>query len=465
MDPLAVSPEASAVDASGNEAWTGETLALFQRLLPAEFLFGALRKAGVCENNRVYTSAVVMWLIIWQRLQQGYGTLEGAVLALLVGLPASFWPEPCKRLEDAAKEGGRRLCSHTGAYNKARQELSPAVVEQSCDHAFEQLVGQARGERRPAFMLDGSTVRMPHTDALVEAYPPTCNQHGESHGAILRVLVASDLYTGLAMRAEWGPLNGSQAVSEQGLLERAIDRLPSGALVLADSNFGVFSVAYTAVQRGHPVVLRLTTARAQRLAGGVLRDGIDQRSVWRPSRDDRRSHPGLSAQACVEGRLIVRLVQPSNGEAAFLLAVFTTLTDPPEEICKLYGYRWRIETDLRTLKTTLRMDELTCTTPQMVAKEMNLGLLAYNLVRAVIYLAAEKAGVEPRSFSFTRVRNVIQAFTPRITACQDPQQAQKLIEDMWYYVGQAQLPKRKNKRPSYPRAKWPEPKSYPSRHA
>ena len=85
-------------------------------------------------------------------------------------------------------------------------------------------------------------------------------------------------------------------------------------------------------------------------------------------------------------------------------------------------------------------------------------------MRAVICLAAEKAGVEPRSFSFTRVRNVIQAFTARITACSDPRRAQKLIEDMLYYVGQAQLPKRKNKRPSYPREEWPEPKSYPSRH-
>jgi putative transposase len=463
VDPLTVSLEASAVDASGNEAWKGDVLALFQHLLSAEFWFGALRKAGAGENNRVYTTAVVMWLMIWQRLQT-HGTQESAVLELLGGLPASFWPEPCKRLEEAAKEGGRRLCSHTGAYNKARQELSLPVVEQSCDHAFEQLVAQAKGERRPAFVLDGSTVRMPHTDELVEAYPPTRNQHGQAHWSILRMLVASDLYTGLAMRSEWGPMNGSQAVSEQRLLERAIDRLPSGAVVLGDSNFGVFSVAYTAVQQGHPVVLRLTKARAQRLAGGVLRDGIDQRSVWRPSRDDRRSHPELSAQACVEGRLIVRQVQPSNGKAAFLLAVFTTLTDPPEEIFKLYEHRWRIETDLRTLKITLRMDELTCTTPPMVAKELNVSLLAYNLVRAVIYLAAEKAGVEPRSFSFTRVRNVIQAFTPRITACRDPRRAQKLIEDMLYYVGQAQLPKRRNKRPSYPRAKWPEPKSYPSRH-
>ena len=52
----------------------------------------------------------------------------------------------------------------------------------------------------------------------------------------------------------------------------------------------------------------------------------------------------------------------------------------------------------------------------------------------------------------------------RITACHDPRRARKLIEDMLYYVGQAQLPKRKNKRKSYTREKWPEPKSYPSRH-
>ena len=463
MDTLTVSADLSAAGTNENEDWKGDALALFQRLLPAEFLCAALYKAGVRENNRVYTTAVVMWLIIWQRLQRN-GTLDSAVLELLSGLPASFWTEPCKRLEDPTKEGGRKLCSHTGAYNKARQELSLPVVEQSCDHAFEQLVEQSRGERRSAFMLDGSTVRMPHTDELIEAYPPTRNQHGEAHAAILRVLVASDLYTGLAMRAEWGPMNGSQAVSEQGLLERAINRLPSGAVVLADANFGVFSVAYAAVQRGHPVVVPLTTARAQRLAGGLLQDGTDRQVVWKPSRDDRRSHPGLPADACIEGRLIVRQVQPSNGKAAFLLALFTTLPDPPEEIVKFYQYRWRIETDLRTLKITLRMDELTCTTPQMVAKEINLGLLAYNLVRAVIYVAAEKAGVEPRTFSFTRVRNVIQAFMPRINACRDPRQAQKLLEDMWYYVGQAQLPKRKKKRKSYSREKWPKPKSYPSRH-
>ena len=170
------------------------------------------------------------------------------------------------------------------------------MVEQCCDHAFQQLIEQAGSWRRTGvpssgIFLDGTTVRMPHSEELVEAYPPTSNQHGVSHWPLLRLLVAHDLYTGLALRPEWGAVNGSQAVSEQGLLEKAIERLPSRAAVVGDANFGVFSVAYAAEQRGHPVVLRLTTARAQHLAGGPLQDGTDRRIQWKPTREDRRSSP------------------------------------------------------------------------------------------------------------------------------------------------------------------------------
>src|ERR1035438_5758627 len=292
VDGSLVSPPAQAVAASGAAAapCKADVLALFQQLLPVEVFWAALKQAKVRENNRVYTSAVVVWLMICQRLQ-AEGTLENAVLELVGGLPGSFWPQPCKRLEQAADKGGPRLSKETGAYNKARQELSRAVVEQCCDRAFQQLIAQAQlaPERRPAFFLDGTTVRMPHCQELVEAYPPTTNQHGVSHWPLLRLLAAHDLYTGLALRREWGAVNGSEAVSEQGLLEKLIERLPSEATVVGDANFGVFSVAYAAAQRGRPVVLRLTIARAQHLAGGPLQDGTDRRIQWKPTRADRRS--------------------------------------------------------------------------------------------------------------------------------------------------------------------------------
>jgi hypothetical protein len=245
----------------------------FQQLLSAEFLDQALTDAGVKSNNSVYSPLVVLWLLVAQRLQFG-ASMEAAVLEVLHGLPASFWPRPCKRILDW-REHGKAPSSHTGAYNQARQALPLSVVQKSCDHIFQQLIAQmgrpASPTATPTFLLDGSTMRVPHTSELCAAYPPSSNQYGEAHWPLLRVVVAHDLQTGLAMRPEWGPMNGDQAVSEQALLERAIDRLPERALVIGDANFGVFSVAYSATQRHHPVVLRLTAERARCLAGEELR--------------------------------------------------------------------------------------------------------------------------------------------------------------------------------------------------
>jgi hypothetical protein len=436
----------------------------FQQLLPAEFLDQALTQASVKVNNSVYSPLVVLWLLVAQRLQCG-ASMEAAVLELLHGLPASFWPRPCKRILDW-RQHGKAPSSHTGAYNQARQALPLSFVQKSCDHIFEQLVAQmgqpVSDTATPTFLLDGSTMRLPHTPELCSAYPPSSNQYGEAHWPLLRVLVAHDLQTGLAMRPEWGPMNGDQAISEQALLERAIDRLPPRAGVIGDANFGVFSVAYTATQRQHPVVLRLTAERARYLAGEELRDGIDHALVWRPSRADRKSHPAMPTDASVSGWLRVRQVQPNDGGEAFLLALFTTLS-AADDAFQAYGKRWNIETDLRTLKSTLCLDQLTCLTPDMVAKEIDLGFVAYNLVRAFIGFASQLSGIPPRGYSFTKVRRILEVFGPALANAPDKQSAQRIMSEIMRCVQQSKLPRRKRKRPSYPREVWSKGSRYPSR--
>jgi len=443
-----------------------DVLLLYLRLLPVEFMQQLRQKAELHENNRIYNHSVVMWLMIAQRLQGG-GTLETGVLELLLGLPSSFWPKPCKRLQVDANGKQPHLSGNTGSYNDARQALPNSLVEESFDWTFGRLtgemVGTVPGVGQRVFLIDGTTMRTAHSKALCAAYPVSSNQHGETHWPLIRMVVAHDVHTGLAMRPQWGPMHGPQAVSEQSLIDQAIDRLPAGAVVVYDAN-SVFSVAYAADQRKHPVVLRLTAQRARCLMGEALRDGIDRRLVWKPSKDDRKSHPELPAEAAVAGRLIVQQVQPSDGSAAFLMALFTTLEIETELILGIYGYRWNIEGDLRHLKRTLELEQLTCQTPEMVAKEINLAMLAYNLVRAVTYMAAQKAGLAPRAFSFTRVLKVVRAFGPRIAAARDQQEIQELTEKMMYYVGQAKLPKR-CRRPSSPRAVWGKPQVYAKRKA
>jgi hypothetical protein len=461
-------PSRGGVERAHRYGTSGQVLGLYLRLLPPEFFTQVRDKHQLRrQNNRIYTDAVVMWLMIQQRLSGG--SMESAVLELLRTLPAAFWPQPCVRLQATLRDNHGALSANTASYNQARQELPLTVVEESADRSFLQLMeGFDRPETamRAAFVIDGSTMRAPDSDDLREQYPPARNQKGLSHWPLMRIVVAHDLYSGLAMRPEWGAANGDHAVSEQRLLERAVERLPAGSLVMGDANFGVFSVAYAATQRRHPVLLRLTMARARALAKAaklVPQDGIDRCMRWKPSVGDRRSHPELPADAEVEGRLMVRQVQPSNGAKPFLLALFTTLEENADSVIELYGHRWSIETDLRSLKTTLRLHQLTATTTAMVSKEIDLAMMAYNLVRAVIGVAAQKAGLKPRQFSFTRVLHVINAFTPMITAASNKHEGQQRFDQMMHHVNQAKLPRRRKKRPSYPRAVWAKPQTYPKR--
>jgi hypothetical protein len=327
-----------------------------QQLLPSDFIEQAHRRAGARTHNCLYSPLVVLWLLISQRLDGG-APLESAVCQMLQGLPASFWPNPCKRVRDWFAQD-KIPSGNTGAYNQARQKLPLSVVEESCDRIFRELTIRVDQSTNAAYFLDGSTMRMAHSPTSSQRYPAGSNQHGDGHWPIVRVVVAHSLRTGLAMRPEWGPLYGPNAVSEQQLAEQSMNRLPKGSTLVGDANFGVFSVAHAANRGGHAVVLRLTPSRAESLLKDKLRDRTDVPLTWKPSRWDRKSHPDLPADAYVEGRVIVRQVQPNDGSKPFLLALFSTIKASAEEAVQLYGSRWSIETDLRTLKTQLRLDQL-----------------------------------------------------------------------------------------------------------
>jgi hypothetical protein len=48
----------------------------------------------------------------------------------------------------------------------------------------------------------------------------------------------------------------------------------------------------------------------------------------------------------------------------------------------------------------------------MVAKEIEMGITAYNLTRAMIGLASKQGGIPPRGYRFTKVRRLLETFGP-----------------------------------------------------
>jgi hypothetical protein len=424
-------------------------LQVLQRAATADFFDEVCREHNLSARRGIYSIAVVVRLMICQRLN-GKRTLSSAVQWLAQNA-TSLQPQSqhCKRVTQ------KRISTRTGGYCQARQRMPTLVATQVADHMFEQLLVQMREELpdvpRPVFAIDGSTLRLAHKEELVARFPPGHNQHGNNHWPTMRLVAFHDVHTGLATRPSWGAMYGSAAVSEQKLAQEAMERLPADALVLADANFGIFAFAYAVLQTQRPVLLRLTASRAQKVLGGPgLRNGRRRKVVWVASSSDRKAHPDLPAGAVVEG-WAVACRNPTRQEE--ILYFFTTLGLKPRRILALYKLRWNIETDLGSLKRTVSLHQVTSQSSAMVEKEVLMAVAAYNLVRAVIFLAARRAGLAPRQLSFSAAQDAVMAALPHMQRAHSKNQYERELERLLQIVAQTKLPQRHRKR-SYPRQIW-----------
>ena len=151
-----------------------------------------------------------------------------------------------------------------------------------------------------------------------------------------------------------------------------------------------------------------------------------------------------------------------RGKSKQWLYLFTTLPLPAQEVVALYGKRWNVETDLRSLKQTVRLQRLSVHSIEMMEKELLTAILAYNLVRAMMMLAARQAAVDPRQLSFTHAYHLVQiGITDVLGATTEAEQIARM-QRILSMIGRCKLPKR-SKRRSYPRAVWGTGAKYPSR--
>ena len=110
--------------------------------------------------------------------------------------------------------------------------------------------------------------------------------------------------------------------------------------------------------------------------------------------------------------------------------VLTTILDlsiDGQQIGDLYEHRWDGEVDLRSIKSTMPMDILRCKTPEMVHKEIWTHLLAYNVLRTVMAVAADEYQMPPRQVSFKGAKQTLTAFAPKIEAAR-PRDRGRLID-------------------------------------
>ncbi len=221
-------------------------------------------------------------------------------------------------------------------------------------------------------------------------------------------------------------------------------------------------MAYHAHEQNHPCLFRLMEVRARKLNGGAKPNSKTDRAIqWVSSREDRRNNPELPEQASVAGRLLAFTITGPDGKKEKLY-LFTTLDLPADQILELYGYRWNIETDLRTLKRQVRMELLDVQSKAMAEKELVLAVAAYNLTRATINEAATALNLNPRDFSFSLAQDTLNAFLPAFANATSEPERQQIAQNMLRVFSQSKLPRRRKRR-SFTREAWSRPSSFPYR--
>jgi hypothetical protein len=400
----------------------------FKELVPAEDVRALAKASGKRFYERLYTPLIVVWCFVFQRLNADH-SLDAVVAHVSSGavdhLDDRHQVPVSERIESQS----------TAAYAKARKRLPLAVLEgvvQQLAQAADQYLGDgARWHGHPVALLDGTTLLARPESELVKRYGQAQNQHGTAYWVVIRAVAAFCLQTASLL---W-VADGSQHESEQVLAKSVLARLAPNTVCVGDSAFGIFSVAQAARHYNVLTLLRLTTSRARALAKGRMLSGEDRPMQWAPSKADQ-SDPTMSL-APISGRLIYQRIE-RDGFRPVDLYIFTTLLDQSEysveELLALYGRRWHVELDLRYVKSTLDLDLLTGKSVAMVQKELWAGLASYNLVRACMTMAAQRADLTPLSLSFAkcwrRIKRALSALRPTDTTDEVAKRLRRLLSSL-----------------------------------
>jgi hypothetical protein len=390
----------------------------FADILTEDNIREVLNEQGVKYRDRVFSPFTTIWGFLSQVLNEDHSCRD-AVSRIIAHRAAN----------------GNAVCSpNTASYCNARSRIPTSVLSTLARRTAEELQTSVADEwkwnDRSVFIVDGSSVSMPDTPENQQMYlqPPT--QAPGLGFPLARITVLLSLATGACHDLEIAPYKG-KGTGEKSLFRRMYDTLKPGDVVLADALFDDYFIVWELCKRKVDIVARV---QHERVGSWTVKSSPEgDILVWRrPHKPlgmtgaQYRSYPKsfMMRQVTVDAR-------DKNNRAKQFKVLTTILNESIDgkQFGDLFERRWEGEVDIRSIKCTMQMDILRCKTPEMVHKEIWTHLLAYNLLRTVMSVAASDNDTEPRKISFKGAKQALTAFAPKIEAAR-PEDRVTLIDAM-----------------------------------
>ncbi len=364
-----------------------------QPFLGDQDILDACQQAGHTWRKRLLDPVVTVRLFVLQILHFNTALTHLRHLAKYPVKPAAF----CKARMRLPLPVLQRLLAKTAVSGCPRQ--TPAV-----------------GGRLRAYLVDGSSTICPDTPSLQKAFGQPVNQKPGCGFPVPKLLGLFDACTGMIQELLVAPLYTHDLTGAW----RLHKLLRPGDLLVGDRGFCSYGhLALLAAQglhglfRLHQRVLvdfrpyRKYGRKGQPSSRWIQRLGKhDQLVDWHKPKIQARWMSRAQHDALPESLPVreLRYCLEAKGQRTRGVTVVTTLLDPRqypyEWIANLYGVRWTVETHFGELKTTLKMRQIKCKTPEGAKKELAVYCLVYNLVHGIMLEAAARQRVDPRRISF-----------------------------------------------------------------
>jgi hypothetical protein len=343
-----------------------------RRAVPATLITRATTALGILGRNRLLTPAVTTHLALHRALHGGTAITHLRHLAEVSFTPSAY----CQAIARLPETFFRLL-----------QIL---VTDRLRDDR-----PQDRWNGHRLFLIDGTGVSMPDTPDLQRAFGQPGGQTFGCGFPVAHLLALFEAQSGYLLKTLVAPLRTHDLTHAATMHPQ----MHAGDVLVGDRAFGSFAHLALCRRRELHAVFRAHQRRRHTTA--------PDRLVWyakpaqRPAWMTAAEYEALPAELHVR-EIRVRVRTP--GRRLRTLVLVTTLLDrcryPARAIARVYEQRWRVETYLAHLKTTMGMDVLKSRTAEGVRKEIVVFGLAYNLVRRVMRAAADRQGVGVDRISF-----------------------------------------------------------------
>ena len=420
----------------------------FKEFLPESVIRQAISELKIKYRKRLFDPIITLWAFLSQVLDSDK-TCHNAVSKIIAHL---------------AQEEVEIPSTDTSAYCQARARLPEKLLEKLFNYSAQNLEERLTQEdlwcRRNVLVIDGSTGSMPDTIENQQEYPQPSTQKPGCGFPIAKIGVIFSLATGAATALCIDVIN----THDIKLARKLYSFLKPNDVLLGDRAFCAYADMFSITKLGCDAVFRKHSSRTTTMLKGKIVGDCDKLVTWYKP---KKCPKGLSKDEfdALPPSITVREIYYYifiPGFRSQRVSLITTLLDTTTystlEIVGLYGQRWDVELDLRHLKTTLGMDVLRCKTPSMVRKEIYVYLLAYNLLRSLMWSAGTTYATPPLRLSLQGTRHHLNNFIPELLAATSTKRLQ-IYRTLLKVIAHKAVSARPGR--SEPRVRKRRPKAYP----